>query len=123
MSFHTVHDLFNDTPKLPLKVKKVYQDGRCLFRSVAVACDDALLSCVRNEGGWPTGVNLAKQETEKVDQLKKERFKCGKPTRKYMNPTHQILGKPTFGMIVIKISLKELQVWKNLTHMLVNLKF
>ena len=39
-----------NTPKLPLKVKKVCGDGRCLFPSVAVACDDALLSCVRNEG-------------------------------------------------------------------------
>ena len=28
------------TPKLPLKVKKVYGDGQCLFRSVAGACDD-----------------------------------------------------------------------------------
>ena len=52
-----------DTPKLPLKVKKVYGDGRCLFHSVAVACDDVLLSCVRNEDGLPTGVDLAKQET------------------------------------------------------------
>ena len=61
-----------DTAKLPLKVKKVYGDGRCIFRSVAVACDGALLSCVRNEGGWPTGVDLAKQETEKADQLGKK---------------------------------------------------
>ena len=56
-----------DIPKLSLKVKKVYGDGQCLFRSVAVAHGDASLSCVRNEGGWPTGVDLAKQETEKAD--------------------------------------------------------
>ena len=42
------------------------------FCSVVVACDDALLFCVRNQRGWPTGVDLAKQETEKGDQKRKE---------------------------------------------------
>ena len=65
-SADTVHLL-----SYPDKVKKVYGDGQCLFRFVAVVCDDVLLSCVRNEGGWPTGVDLAKQETEKADQVRK----------------------------------------------------
>ena len=33
---------------LPTQVKKIYGDGRCLFRSVVVACDMVLLSCTRN---------------------------------------------------------------------------
>ena len=69
------------TPKLPLEVKKVYGDGQCLFRSVACACDDALLSCVRNEGGWPTGVDRAKQETEKADQLRKRMIQMWKANK------------------------------------------
>ena len=69
-----------DTPKLPLKVNKVYGDRRCLFRCVAVACD-VLLSCVRNEDGLPTGVDLAKQETEKADQLRKRMIQMWKANK------------------------------------------
>ena len=53
-----------DTPTLPHNVKKIYGNGRCLFRSVVVACDNALLSCERNEGGWPKDVGLASHETK-----------------------------------------------------------
>ena len=70
-----------DTPKLPLEVKKVYGDGRCLFRSVAVACDNVLLYYVRNEDGWPTGVDLAKLETEKADQLRKRTIQMWKANK------------------------------------------
>ena len=57
---------------LPTQVKKIYGDGRCLFRSVVVACDMVLLSCTRNEGGWPKDADLAKRETEFADKLRKK---------------------------------------------------
>ena len=56
----------------PTQVKKIYGDGRCLFRSVTVACDMVLLSCARNEGGWPKDADLAKHETEFADKLRKK---------------------------------------------------
>ena len=57
---------------LPTQVKKIYGDGRCLFRSVAVACDMVLLSCARNEGRWPKDSDLAKRETEFADKSRKK---------------------------------------------------
>ena len=50
------------------KVKKIYGDERCLFRSITVACDIILSSCSRNEGGWPTDAQLASREIEKADE-------------------------------------------------------
>ena len=59
------------TPTLPLDVKKIYGDGRCLLHSVVVACDNAFLSCERNEGGWPKDVGPASHETKKADESRK----------------------------------------------------
>ena len=70
-----------DTPTLPLNVKKIYGDGQCLFRSVVVACDNALLSCERNEGGWPKDVGLASHETKKADELRKRTIKMWKANK------------------------------------------
>ena len=84
------------TPKSPLKVKKVYGDGQCLFRSVAGACDDALLSCVRNEGGWPTGVDLAKQEAEKAYQLRKITIQVWKASKEVYESHASDLGLAHF---------------------------
>ena len=62
------------------------------FRSVAGACDDALLSCVRNEGGWPAGVGLAKQETEKADQLRKRTIQVWKANKEVYESHASDLG-------------------------------
>ena len=70
-----------DTPTLPLNVKKIYGDGRCLFRSVVVACDNALLSCERNEGSWPKDVGLASHETKKADELRTRTIKMWKANK------------------------------------------
>ena len=84
-----------DTPTLPLNVKKIYGDGRCLFRSVVVACDNALLSCEINEGGWPKDVGLASHETKKAHELRKGTIKMWKANRLtswFINPMHQVSG-------------------------------
>ena len=70
-----------DTPTLPLNVKKIYGDGRCLFCSVVVACDNALLSCERNEGSWPKDVGLASHETKRADELRKRTIKMWKANK------------------------------------------
>ena len=112
-----------DTQKLPLKVKKVYGDGRCLFRSVAVACDDALLSCVRNEGGGPIGVDLAKQETEKAHQLRKKMIQMWKANKEVYESYASNLGLPHFWDDGYQDISERIADMENLTCRLVNLKF
>ena len=56
------------------KVKKIYGDGRCLLRSITVACD-TILSCSRNERGWIADAQVASQETEKADELRRNLLK------------------------------------------------
>ena len=66
------------------------------FQSVAVACDDVLLSCVRNEGGWPAGVHLAKQETEKADKLRKRTIQMWKADKEVYESHASDLGSAHF---------------------------
>ena len=40
----------------------VYGDGNCLFRAIASGRNDSLLSCARNEGGYPTDAQYADLE-------------------------------------------------------------
>ena len=59
---------------LTTQVKKICGDGRCLFCSVAAACDIVLLPCAKNEGDWPKDAEVARQETELGDKLRKRRL-------------------------------------------------
>ena len=51
------------------KEVKVYGDGRCMFRSVAVYLDQTLQKCMRSDGGWPLQQQLASKETSAADSL------------------------------------------------------
>jgi len=54
----------------PYGVVEVIGDGRCLFRSVAVACFSELRSCARNTFGMWIATQLEKQETYTADMLR-----------------------------------------------------
>ena len=54
------------------KEVKVYGDGRCMFRSVAVYLDQTLQKCMRNDGGWPLQQQLASKETSAADSLRNQ---------------------------------------------------
>ena len=47
----------------------VYGDGNCLFRAIACGRNDSLLSCARNEGGYPTDAQYADLEKNSAREL------------------------------------------------------
>ena len=55
-----------------------------------------LLSCVRNEDGWPRGVDLAIQETEKADQLRKRTIQVWKANKEVYESHASDLGLAHF---------------------------
>ena len=55
-----------------------------------------MLSCVRNEGGWSTGVDLAKLETEKADQLRKRTIQMWKANKEVYKSHASDLGLAHF---------------------------
>ena len=52
------------------EVVPVYGDGNCLFRAIACARNDSLLSCARNEGGYPTDAQCADLEKNSAHELR-----------------------------------------------------
>ena len=81
-----------------MQVKKIYGDGQCLFRSGAVACDTVLLSCARNDCGWPKDAEHAKRKTELADKLRKKTVDLWKPNKSLCKSHLQDLGLDHFWM-------------------------
>ena len=51
---------------------KVYRDGHCMFRSIAVYLDQSLQKCKQRDLDWPQLLQLATKETLKTDKLHRE---------------------------------------------------
>ena len=51
------------------EVMPVYGDGNCLFCAIACGRNDSLLSCARNEGGYPTDAQNADLEKNSAHEL------------------------------------------------------
>ena len=52
------------------EVVPVYGDGNCLFRAIACGRNYSLLSCARNEGGYPTDAQYADLEKNSAHELR-----------------------------------------------------
>ena len=53
------------------EVIKVYPDGGCMFRSIAVYLDQTIQKCKRTDLGWPMLPENATTETTSADKLRK----------------------------------------------------